>query len=63
MVLDPAPDGVQRPHPGVAQPGEDQLAGDPGPDHLVVDDASGVSRHRVRSRRPWRITSCPAAKP
>src|ERR687892_2785613 len=24
---------------------------------------SGVSRHRVRSRRRWRITSCPAAKP
>ena len=41
VVLDPPPDGVQRPHPRVAHPGEDQLGRDPGPDHLVVDDVGG----------------------
>jgi hypothetical protein len=41
VVLDAAADGVQRPHPGVAHPGEHQLAGDPGADHLVVDHVGG----------------------
>jgi hypothetical protein len=40
-VLHAAADGVQRPDPRVAEPGEDQLAGDAGADHLVVDHVGG----------------------
>ena len=41
-VLDPPPDRPEAAHAGVAQPAEDELAGDAGRDHLVVDE---VGRH------------------
>ncbi len=36
-LLDTATNRVQRTHSGVAQPREDELRGDPGCHHLVVD--------------------------
>jgi hypothetical protein len=40
--LDAAPDRVQPTHSGISQPGEHQLAGDAGGDHLVIDH---IRRH------------------
>ena len=45
-LLDPAPDGVQRADARVAEPREDQLAGDAGADHLVVDHVRRHARER-----------------
>ena len=40
-VLDRVAEAVQGADAGVAAPGEDQLAGAAGADHLVVDDVGG----------------------
>ena len=59
-VLDRVAEAVQRADAGVAALGEDQLARAAGADHLVVDHVRGHP-DQLRSRRPWRMISCPAA--
>jgi len=43
-----------------SRPTKRRASGAAGGDHLIVDQI-GVRRHSVRSRRRWRMISCPAA--
>src|SRR5439155_13752521 len=46
LALHPPADGVERSHPRITGPGEHELAGHPGSNHLVVDDVRGQPAER-----------------